>query len=956
MKIKNAISAILAAVMLMSCGVGQNVLAADGQISVAAAADVSGNTFEWYSQSKPVKVRIQNSTSADQTFTVDFYLINDKNRVYYHEKQENVLVSKGKLKSLTVDFGQVQHCDIYNLVMTVKNADGSINMERTLCPVAVVKTDPDGIKNESVGFAAHLEWLSDTSVQDEGVDMLRKSNVYGIRSNFDWDSMETSKGTLDFNSSNMNNVVKKLYANGMELMPVLSGPSRFYFPDENPDEVWRVMPATDAQLEGWKKYVRYTAQQLSAYGVKEYEVWNEPNLKNFNKYESDGAVYAKLIKAAKAEIESVSPSAKVGGAALTGIDGYWGKDYFTQVLKAGGADAIDAITLHPYIDENAAVEDTSKEAAVRWYLDEYAKYSSNTPQIWHTEVGYSSATDGIDEERKGALNTKTALLYKSRGLGDRVILYNFEKKGKDADDKEHQFGHVSPAVTESGSSEVSFVPTKAYAMVTGMNYVAAQSQADRIYDSANGNVRVLSYTSSKFGDKKLLAVYAVGEPEYVTLKLGAESADFYDSYGNLEPLCGNNGEFVVYANDEPCYLVGDFTGVELLNNSFVSVENSSVSVSENGLFGINIEKATDSAYTLEVEAPKNARVVKNSGFDGNIASVVMKNDAAIGDIGRVTIKVKDNGHTAAMFDVDVNTLYESNPEDSIMIDAAAQPKYGAGDRIQIGVNYGNPDPYPMDFTAKYELYYGNELKRTDTELHSIEAEGVCGDTLIIPETASGDYNLKITVLQGETVVKEKSVEFTRGEIGTDNVYSITGSIPSGKEGVEASITVFAYDNDTFGEDTDFSGIYTDQTTAGIGGSFSFRIRVPSDHIRVYIVSEDGDGIDFTFKSEEGRKIVPYLARGMVKAERVSVGDAVQPRYMVELSGLESDIEYDAYCVLYKEGRLVSVVKSPDSVTANDLVYRDYGKIAGESSVDYDQIRLLLWSKDAQVPVCVPYVN
>lgn len=78
--------------------------------------------------------------------------------------------------------------------------------------------------------------------------------------------------------------------------------------------------------------------------------------------------------------------------------------------------------------------------------------------------------------------------------------------------------------------------------------------------------------------------------------------------------------------------------------------------------------------------------------------------------------------------------------------------------------------------------------------------------------------------------------------------------------------------------------------------------------------------------------------------------------MVEFSGLESDIEYDAYCALYKENFLVSVIKLPDSVTAEDLVYKNYGPIAEGIDVDYDSIKLLIWSKDGQTSLCLPYMD
>ncbi len=899
-------------------------------IYVTAQTDESGNAFRWYDESKIISTKIENVSAQDRTAAVRFRLIDEGNRVYF-DKTQTYDIKSGKSKNVDVDIGSVTDCGIYRYVVTAES--GGIKSEFNPFNVAVLKTDPSGILNDEVMFAAHLEWYGDKTVQKNGVDMIKKSNSAGIRSNFDWNSME-SDGTLDWNNHNMKNVTEELKKQGLRLLPIMSGPSLDYC------SAWNEMPKTTKQLEGWRKYVRYSAEILKEYGVKEYEIWNEPNLASFNLNKDGGAVYAALLRASAEEIKAVDPTAKVGGPAVTGINGYWGRDYFTDAMDAGMGDYADAVTLHAYADD--AAEKSDMPQSIEWFRNKFREYTGKTAEVWSSESGYSSADEGIDERAKGAFNSRATVYYKAAGLCDKVIFYNFEKKGVVKTDKEHQFGHVSPASAYGDKSGKSFVPEISYAMITGMNYVMARTAGGEIIDSDDKNVRICSFDSDKFG-KKVLALYTLGDAKCVTLNLGAENVTYYDSLGNAEEICGKDGIFTFKATSEPMYIVGDIENpVFASENSMLSFDAGDIRASENGLIKIDLEKYTADNFEVEAELPQNAVLVQNRGFSGNNAELILKNCASVGETGRVTVRVTNGGKTVAVYDVNIKTAFEDAGTDTVQVDIIGNKtnEYKPTETMKADAVFGSTSDTDIQFTARYDLYRGGELLRSCSRDYSLAPYGVCTDSLIIAESGAGEYELKITVISETFSPIEKSIVLKRLAENENNVFTIKGHIPSGREGSAAALVVFGADGG-YGIDGPYRGIFSDQCVTGINGEFSFKISVPQSDIRAYVISSDGNVTEFDFSPDKTERTTVYLVKELINAGGFSAEELMAGgiSYIAEWKNTESAVDYDIYCALYKDKRLVSVKKINDTQDAARLSYKRYD---ADTAHKFDEIKVMIW--------------
>lgn len=634
-------------------------IAAKNPIFVSADTDEPGNSFAWYAESKIIRNRFENLSNEEKRVNIRYYLINGNYRIYF-DKTDSAVFAPGEVRESELDIGELKRADIYKYHAEITSEDGSINSDYELCDIAVLKTDPNGILNDDVLYCAHLEWYGDTKIKEDGIKLIKMSNSYGIRSSFDWNSMEPSKGTLDWNNHNMKFIVEELYKNGLHLIPSISGPSLFYC------ESWNDMPYSAEQLAGWRNFIAYAAKTLKQYGVTEYEIWNEPNIANFNKYLNDrrGDAYAKLLETAAEEIKKVDPTAKVGGPSVTGINGHWGKDYFTEAMDAGMYKYADAIVLHPY--EQKPPEICGMDENIKWFKNKYREKGIDDPDIWNTELGYTTADDNVaDEEAKGALNCRTVLLYKSKDLGERCCIYNFEQKGTILTDREDMFGSVSPASYKLNREGKPFIPTEAFGMVTGMNYVMAQSSPDGVFDSADANVRINRYKSDKFG-AKIVSLYTVNNCENVTLNLGADKVEVYDSYGNARKMYGENGRYTFLANSRPVYIVGDIKKTEIENdNRLFDFGTAEVQAAENDIVKLNIQSFCGDDCEITAELPQNTELVSNSGFNGGTAGILLKNMCKTGEKSRVTVNITRSGKLLGSADYDIESQEAVLPKLSI---------------------------------------------------------------------------------------------------------------------------------------------------------------------------------------------------------------------------------------------------------------------------------------------------
>ncbi len=625
-------------------------------IYASAKTDKVGNAFRWFDESKLIHTTLINTTGEEKSADVTYRLINEYGYVGF-SKTESVTFAPYENKEVDIDFGELERCDTYWFEVIVKSADGKIDSAFQLFPMAVLKTDPNGIKNRRAQINTHIDRYAE-SQQEPGLEVLSLSNTGGIRSGVNWIEVENPKGVFSLDRADMSaKLFERIKKYDFDYLPFLSGMASWL------GGQWHTMSHTPEQLEGWGVYAAYIAETFGDY-VDKYEIWNEPNIPGFNQfYESaKGDVYMEMFRVASENIKRVDPDAKVGGPSFADVRNPSGLDYWKGTLDNGLAEIADAIAVHPYTYNQ--VESSNVGELVQGFSDEFKKAGNrDDAPMWHTEIGYTTTDSAVQNSHyQGAYDVRLYIYYTSRNLNDIMYFYNFEKKGDDLTNRESQFGMVSAGHEKRMRYGTYYIPTESYVMLSALNYIMAEADPCQNYDDVEGNLYVSEFDSRKF-NKKIVTMYTNNESKIVTMDLGADKVTFFDEYGNEEELYGEDGIYTFHVNETVRYVMGDITKVEILpENSLIDYKAAKYSAADEDTFAIEVYNKANPNYTLEAVTPEEITLIENTGFVNGKALLLFEKKASERTTLYVDVLVKDGEKTVQKSRIEIysNGLFEAD--------------------------------------------------------------------------------------------------------------------------------------------------------------------------------------------------------------------------------------------------------------------------------------------------------
>ena len=605
----------------------------ENKLYISTKIDESGNTFKWFSKDKIINTAVHNYSGADAEAEITFKAVTESGFIK-SEKTEKVSIPKDGTNELKLNFGDVDYCDIYKLIADVKMSDGT-SFSQMPTKFAIIKTDPDGIKNDDVMFAAHPDWRG-LDIVPEFIEVMAKSNVSGMR--------ET------INDRMTDNIVPILAENNLKYLPIYFGIPSSAMIDPTASNAQMEMPYTEKGFEGWRSNVIKWTEKIKDV-CDRYEIWNEPNIPSFNKYleKCQGDVYTELCRIAREEIDRIDPGSILGGPSITGItiSANWstaGKYYFDDCMKNGMWKYVDACVLHPYTQNSAEASEMIED--MKYYKNEFTKVGKPNAEVWNTETGYTTTDLSVGTEQvKGMYNSRASLLYKINNISDLTVFYNFEKKGMVKSDREDQFGHVSPPFNDCKVWGTMYFPTEAYLMVGGLNYLIAESTADKVIETGDENVNVFTYDSQKF-NTKIAAMYCADDKERtMAFKINTDKVDVYDSKGNRSELYGNDGVFTFNLSGEPIYIMGDVGDIKVSDNRLIETGSMSIDAPFGDTYTISLTKNTDKDLKVDVDASSRGEMVDIGSFKDGKTVIKIKNNAEIGEVYEISLNVKDGEKT-----------------------------------------------------------------------------------------------------------------------------------------------------------------------------------------------------------------------------------------------------------------------------------------------------------------------
>lgn len=161
-----------------------------------------------------------------------------------------------------------------------------------------------------------------------------------------WRDIQPQKGQFDF--VRLDNWVRLAEKNGVELTYVFGVPPIWASSRPNEDGAYGPGSAAEpASLNDWRQYVRAVVSRYRG-RIKNYEIWNEPNWKNF--YTGSWAQLATLVHEAALVVREVDPGARI---VLPGLASEQGLSVMDEFLRTGVGRDVDVIGYHFYTGNRA---------------------------------------------------------------------------------------------------------------------------------------------------------------------------------------------------------------------------------------------------------------------------------------------------------------------------------------------------------------------------------------------------------------------------------------------------------------------------------------------------------------------------------------------------------------------------------------------------------------------------
>ena len=272
-----------------------------------------------------------------------------------------------------------------------------------------------------VGAVADITWGTSQVDITTTISSMAAAGIKWVRAGVSWAAGEEhGKGVWNQGYlSQMDYAVAQARAAGMEvLMPIADGVP--YWASADPAKY------VDASGQHWNKYwrpakasdygdfMRAMVNRYKGFGVRTYEVWNEPNHSRFWPSGPNAGEFTALLAAAYPAVKAADPGATVLMGGLSKGD----YNYLAQVYAAGGRPYFDAVAVHPY---TGIVDPTwcwNQAGTTKLAIDAFCSVEEvrntmvangdSAKSIWLTEFGWSTSSGsyGVTEAVQADFLTK----------------------------------------------------------------------------------------------------------------------------------------------------------------------------------------------------------------------------------------------------------------------------------------------------------------------------------------------------------------------------------------------------------------------------------------------------------------------------------------------------------------------------------------------------------------------
>ena len=263
-----------------------------------------------------------------------------------------------------------------------------------------------------------------------GLNLVQTLGFHRIRTEMFWADVETKAGVYNFTWYDQ--LVASLKTRGLQPHFILCYGNPLYTGTD-----WMQPPRTTAAITAFGNFARAVASHYARQGMH-FEIWNEEDISTYWNPPS-AAEYSAMCSVAAAQFHAGDPTTPITSGGLAGMD----IGFLDGMIADGGVSDVDAIGIHPYrleIPEGLAGDLADMRA------DLAAAFPTDTPPVWSTEAGYSSAWYG---DGSLAANRTTQAKYSVRQMLTGLclnlpvqIFFDLRDTGTNVWDTEENFGVV----------------------------------------------------------------------------------------------------------------------------------------------------------------------------------------------------------------------------------------------------------------------------------------------------------------------------------------------------------------------------------------------------------------------------------------------------------------------------------------------------------------------------------
>ncbi|MHC4459937.1 MAG: cellulase family glycosylhydrolase [Planctomycetota bacterium] len=382
------------------------------------------------------------------------------------------------------------------------------------------------------GFGVNIHFRG----EPRDLDLISDAGFTFIRTDLTWGAVEREKGLYEFEKSGYDALTKGCSKRGIRILYILDYSNRLYESDRS--------VRTEQGRRAFAAFAEAAARRYAGKGIL-WEIWNEPNIKQFWRPQPSVGDYCKLVEETAPRITKADPSGLVIAGATSTIPFNW----LQQCFEKGLLKWIDVLSVYPYRPQapETVIEDyvRLRELITRYApigdpaLREHKKIPIISGEWGYSNLNWDKTRLSNDQQAQYLVREFLINLYQGIPVS---IWYDWKNDGTNPNEREHNFG----TVTDDLKTKAAYLAAKT---------LASTLKGYRIEKRLDlGSEKDFAFKLTKNGNEAV-AFWTMGKEHEVTLPIRPGKGMRIDMLGSKTSLRWQTDGLKLTVSQSPQYLL-----------------------------------------------------------------------------------------------------------------------------------------------------------------------------------------------------------------------------------------------------------------------------------------------------------------------------------------------------------------------------------------------------------------